>query len=256
MSERPLEEVDQVPGERVPDAAGGRSRWGRQMGIVISILLVCYLVGAYVVMPLWWGEYEHRHPALDEVPGITQTTVGIPADPVNVAIIGTREELIRTMLAAKWYPADPLTLKSSVEIAADTVLRRPYEDAPVSSLYLFGRKEDLAFEKPVGNDPRHRNHVRFWKGPKPDADGRPVWLGAATYDRGVGLSHTTGEVTHHIASNVDTERDRLIGDIESTGRVSESTRETGFHKVREGKNGGGDPWHTDGDLRIVVLKPD
>lgn len=225
-----------------------------RMVTVIVVVLVCYLVGAYIVMPLWWGRYVHRHPALDEVPGITQTTVGIPADPVNVAVIGTRDDLIRTMLAAKWFPADALTLKSSVKIAADTVLRRPYEHAPVSSLYLYGRKEDLAFEKPVGNDPRHRNHVRFWQAAKPNADGRPVWVGAATYDRGVGLSHTTGEVTHHIASDVDTERDRLIGDIESTGQVAESSRVTGFHEVRDGKNGGGDPWHTDGDLRVVVLR--
>ena len=67
------------------------------------------------------------------------------------------------MLAAKWNPADPLTLESSIEIAAATVMRKPYADAPVSSLYLFGRKQDLAFEKPVGNDPRRRNHVRFWQ---------------------------------------------------------------------------------------------
>lgn len=256
MSEDPLADGALPPVAGAREAAAGRPRWGRRLGLTIPAVLACYLVGAYVVMPLWWGEYEHRHPGLDEVPGITETTVGIPADPVNVAVIGTRADLIRTMLAAKWYPADPLSLKSSVEIAADTVLRRPYDDAPVSSLYLFGRKEDLAFEKPVGNDPRHRNHVRFWQGVKPDADGRPVWLGAATYDRGVGLSHTTGEVTHHIAADVDTERDRLIGDIEATGRVAESSRVAGFHKVRDGKNGGGDPWHTDGDLRVVVLRPE
>ena len=247
-------------GERVaegvePERAAGRSRTHR-IGFAVVTLLACYLIGAYLVMPLWWKSYEHRHPALDEIPGITQTTVGIPADPLNVAVIGTKTELIRTLLAAGWFPADPLSLESSLKIAADTVMRRPYKDAPVSSLYLFGRKEDLAFEKPVGDDPRRRNHVRFWHGEKPDADGRPVWLGAATYDQGVGLSHTTGEVTHHIASDIDTERDRLISDLEGTGRVDESFRIADFHKVREGKNGGGDPWHTDGDLRVCVLRPE
>ena len=28
----------------------------------------------------------------------------------------------------------------------------------------------------------------------------------------------------------------------------------GFHKIREGKNGGGDPWHTDGNLDAGVIK--
>jgi hypothetical protein len=41
------------------------------------------------------------------------------------------------------------------------VFKRPDDEAPVSTLYLFGRKEDLAFEKPVGGSPKERHHVRF-----------------------------------------------------------------------------------------------
>ena len=82
---------------------------------------------------------------------------------------------MRAMVAARWYPADPLTLRSCLEIAEATVLKRPYDDAPVSSLYLFGRKEDLAFEQPVGNDPRERHHVRFWLTERKDR--RPAGLG-------------------------------------------------------------------------------
>ena len=66
------------------------------------------------------------------------------------------------MTAAGWDPADPLTFRSSVRIVVDTVLRKPDDEAPVSNLYLFGRKEDLAFEKPVGGSPKERHHVRFW----------------------------------------------------------------------------------------------
>src|SRR4029453_2358482 len=98
--------------------------------------------------------------------------------------------------AAQWHPADPLTLRSCLEIAAATVFERPYDDAPVSSLYLRGRKEDLAFEQPVGPDPQQRHHVRFWQSDKLDATGRPAWAGAAAYDKGGGLSHTTRGVTH------------------------------------------------------------
>jgi len=225
----------------------------RRLGWLVGGLALAYLVTAYLVMPLWWDRYEHRHPALDSIPGITQTTVGIPADPVNVAVIGTKEQLVRCLLAAKWAPADALSLKSDVKIAADTVLGRPYEEAPVSSLYLFGRKEDLAFEKPVGNDPRKRNHVRFWQAEQADADGRPVWVGSASFDKGVGLSHTTGEVTHHIAADVDVERDRLVADLEGTGLLSESFTVPGFHKILEGRNGGGDPWRTDGALGVCVV---
>ena len=120
---------------------------------------------------------------------------------------------------------------------------------------MYGRKEDLAFEKPVGDNPQHRNHVRYWKTTQADDDGRPMWVGYASYDKGVGLSHTTGEVTHHIAEDVDTERDRLFKDLKETGRLSDVSVEKGFHKTLSGKNGGGDPWKTDGDLWIGVIAP-
>src|SRR5262249_50718931 len=100
------------------------------------------------------------------------------------------------MPAAKWDPAAPLTLKSSVEIAVDAMCERRAPHAPVGNLYLFGRKEDLAFEQAVGDSPRHRHHVRFWRPAKTDPDGRPVWVRSAVYDERVGLSRTTGQVTH------------------------------------------------------------
>jgi len=28
---------------------------------------------------------------------------------------------------------------------------------------------------------------------------------------------------------------------------------SGFHTIREGRNGGGDPWHTDGRLFVGVI---
>lgn len=216
-------------------------------------VLLAYLIVAYALLPLLWKFYERRHPALDDVPGITETTTGIPGDPINVALVGTRSEVERIMQAAGWDPADALGMRSDLKIAADTVLERPYADAPVSSLYLFGRKEDLAYEKPVGDDPRQRNHVRFWQSTKHDPDGRPFWMGSATYDERVGFSHTTGEITHHIGGDVDTERDRLIHDLQRTGELAETYTVKNFHKIREGRNGGGDPWHTDGGLSVGVI---
>ena len=133
------------------------------------------------------------------------------------------------------------------------MLDRSYNDAPVSRLYWDGRQEDLAFEQPVGDNPRHRHHVRFWCTKKLDPDGRPLWLGSATYDQSVGLSHTTGQITHHIAADVDAERDHVFATIEATQELTESYRVPGFHQIREGRNGGGDPWYTDGDLRVGVV---
>lgn len=241
------EEISAIPPQR-------RSRWKQVLTLVAGLLLL-WLVVAYLFMPALWKRYTQRHPSLADIPGITHTATGIPGDPLNVALIGTKTEVMSIMVAARWYPADPLTLRSCLEIASATVLKRPYDDAPVSNLYLFGGKEDLAFEQPVGPDPRHRHHVRFWKTDKVDWDGRPLWVGSAVYDKRVGLSRTTGQITHVTAADVDTERDYLFQCLEETGDLAERYVIDDFHKTREGRNGGGDPWYTDGNLYVGVIKP-
>jgi hypothetical protein len=220
----------------------------------VIIVLLVWLFAAYLVIPMGWKTYAKHHPALDESPRITQTSDHHPGDPLNVALIGTRDELDAIMKAALWYPAAALGLKSDLKIAADTVLSRPDVEAPVSSLYLFGRKEDAAFEQPVGDNPRHRHHVRFWKLDQPSQDGRPIWIGSAVYDAHVGISRTTGQITHVTAPDVDTERDYLFQGLEKTGDLASREVISGFHTRREGRNGGGDPWHTDGDLYLGVIK--
>src|SRR5215472_9154524 len=236
-----------------PLPAKKRSRKKRFVAFLLVGILV-WLGLAYIVVPAAWKRYAHRHPAFEDMPGVTYTADGVPADPINVALIGTKDEVMKIMLAAKWYPADPLTLRSSLEIAKASVFKREYNDAPVSSEFLFGRKQDLAFEQAVGDNPRHRHHVRFWESEKRDEDGRPVWVGAAIFDKRVGLSRTTGQITHETAPDVDTERDKLFDDLKKTGDLAEFIIVSGFHKIREGRNGEGNPWHTDGDLYGGVIK--
>jgi hypothetical protein len=241
------------PAPTVPTPPRAGRSW-RRVWMTAGGVLLAYLVVAYVLLPLFWTEHARRHPGLEDVPGVTRTGDGTDGDPLNVAVVGTKAQVMRAMVAARWYPADPLTLRSCLEIAEATVLKRPYDDAPVSSLYLFGRKEDLAFEQPVGNDPRQRHHVRFWLAATADAEGRPVWVGSAVFDQRVGFSRETGQVTHVTAADIDAERDYLFRDLEKAGVLASQSAVDDFHKVRTGKNGGGDPWFTDGRLLVGVLR--
>ena len=215
-------------------------------------LLAGWAVVAYLVVPELWQWHYGRRGDLAEAERLTATADGHPGDPVNIAIAGDEAQVIRAMLAAGWHAADPITLESSLRIAVDSVLRRPDDDAPVSNLYLFGRRQDLAFEQPVPGGPRHRHHVRFWKWDRP-YEGRPLWFGAATYDERAGLSYTTGQVTHHIAPEVDAERDLIVAELRARGLAQAVQWKRDFHVQREGRNGGGDPWRTDGRLAIVLL---
>jgi hypothetical protein len=241
----------ETPAATPPNSPRSR-RFIASLGIGLLIALALYFVIAYIGLPAAWRFYAHRHPALENLPDVTSTKDHHPGDPINLALIGSEEDVKAIMHSAGWIAADKLGLKSDLKIAADTVLDRPYADAPVSNLYLWGRKEDLAFEQPVGNNPRERHHVRFWKADDADDQGRPLWAGAATFDERVGFSHTTGQITHHIAGDIDVERDHVIGTLKATGRVTVESIDD-FHDKREGYNGGGDRWHTDGKLVVATV---
>jgi hypothetical protein len=210
-------------------------------------------MSAYLALPLAWRGWSRTHPALEDAPRITRTANGIHGDPLNLALVGSEDAIATAMLGAGWRPADPITLRTTLHLSRATLLKHPYEEAPVSNLYLWGRKQDLAFQHPARKDPSQRHHVRFWCSAELDDAGRPLWVGAATFDRSVGLSHTTGQITHHIAPDVDTERDKLLADLEAAGHIEEIRWIDEFHTLLTGRNGGGDPFHTDGRLPLALL---
>ena len=223
----------------------------RRLALLVVVLgLAGYFLGAYEAMPRLWRSYEKHHPALDIAERRAVTSSGIPGDPINLAFVGTQDELLAAAQSAHWTTADPITWGSSVKIAVDSLAHRPYVTAPVSDLFVWGRKQDLAFEQPYGADPSRRHHVRFWRSTQLDTDGRPLWLGAATFDSHVGISHLTGQITHHIDADVDAERDKLASDF-ATERNLVLEWMQDFQLDRRGKNGGGDPYFTDGRLCLI-----
>ncbi|HEY5126525.1 MAG TPA: LssY C-terminal domain-containing protein [Bradyrhizobium sp.] len=228
-----------------------RSRLERALLLALFVV-IGYALLAYLALPALWTHYEHQK-GLANLPMVTRTAQGIPGDPINVGLIGDNKDVLCAMQAAGWYPADPVTLKSSIEIAGSVLLDRPYRDAPVSPLFYLGRREDLAFEKPDGNSADHRHHVRFWKVLDRGEENRPVWLGDATFDRSVGVSRYTGAITHHIGADIDAERAVLAADLEAARVVDARYQVTGIGPTMTGRNGGGDLYYTDGEVWILRL---
>lgn len=224
----------------------------RRLATALAVIAIAYLAVAYVVLPTIWSRIEERVDTSGRTM-LTTTTAGIPGDPVNVGLVGTREEVLRAFAEAAWNPADPVTLASGIEIGLSVALDRPYKDAPISTLIYEGRKQDLAFEKQEGASADRRHHVRLWQTTETH-DGRPLWLGTASFDRSVGISAYTGEVTHHIAPDVDAERDYVIADLDKAGAVASSHSVPGRGATWEGRNGGGDLYFTDGAALVGVLK--
>jgi hypothetical protein len=188
--------------------------------------------------------------------GRTQTGDGLLGDPINLAFNGEREAIIAAMEAAGWTEAEPLNAKSSLKMIYAAVRGAKYPTAPVSPLFVFNRKQSFAFEKDLDGNPRKRHHIRFWKTPEEwwlPGGYKTDYLAAATFDRNVGLSLFTGQVTHKIDANVDQERDFVVTTLREAHVVHDVNVVKHFTSSYHARNGGGDMIHTDGSLPFVSI---
>ncbi|QHC61723.1 hypothetical protein GSU69_02760 [Rathayibacter festucae] len=230
---------------------GVRSGWA-QIGFYVAV----WVLVAYLVLPRL-----HRILTRLYVPdyfiGRARTSDGLLGDPVNLAFQGSDAQLVHAMTSSGWTRADEVTVRSSRRIITATLTRRSYHRAPVSPLFVFGRQQDVAFQQEVAGNPGKRHHVRFWRCPENWflPGGFPVeWVAAGTFDRSVGLSLFTLQVTHKISPDTDQERDHIVASLrehhpEVTVDVIQDFS-TGYHS----RNGGGDSIVTDGDLPVVDLR--
>lgn len=222
----------------------------------VLIFIVFWAILAYLVLPRL-----HRILTTIYVPdyfiGRARTSDGLLGDPINLAVLGDAEQLHAAMRRAGWTLADPVNLRSSWGIIVSTLTRRSYDEAPVSPLFLFGNMQDFAYQQEVEGNPAKRHHVRFWRTPEGwllPGGARVDWLAAGTFDRAVGLSLFTLQITHRIDADTDVERDHVVKTVrDGDANVDVQTLldfSTGYHS----RNGGGDSIRTDGSLPILDVR--
>lgn len=232
--------------------------WAEVLGVSFAVALLmvgCTFLCTHVLAPRLLAHSEHFS-ALARIPHRTTDAKHFDADPVNVALVGSETEVMNAFQDAHWAIADSVTRATSIAIAKSVLLNTPDSTAPVSPQFLFGKRQDVAFEQQVGHSARRRHHVRFWRAPEITFGGRMVWVGAATFDLRAGLSHRGLHPTHHIAPDVDEERDAIEAALAKDGNVDSTFRVTGLGIRVNAHNADGDRFDTDGELRVIVLSPD
>ena len=232
-----------------------REGWHSGGWWMVGLFVVVWLITAYLALPRL-----HRILSSLYVPnyfiGRARTADGLLGDPVNLALRGSEAQVHRAMTAAGWTLAEEITVRSSWRMIVATLTRRSYPQAPVSSLFLFGRRQDFAYQKEVDGNPGKRHHVRFWRCPQGWLlpGGHQVdWLAAGTYDRSVGFSLFTLQITHKIDENTDIERDYIVQSALKARASIEVTTLKDFSTGYHSRNGGGDAIQTDGDLPVLEV---
>jgi hypothetical protein len=238
----------------------------RRLPWILAVSLT-YALAAYVILPrvvrMSLKILQRR-----SVPSFTLTGDGFPGDPVNLVLMGDMHKLRAAFVAAGWTEAEPLGLRSSWRMAVAFVLDRPYPGAPFSTLYLFGRGQDLGFQKAIDGSPRKRHHVRFWalsleRGDEPlntpefwlNADRPPshepaLWVGAGTRDTGLSFTKFTFQFTHRTDNDVNAERDFIVAELQDCGAISAVVWRQAGEPLAAGRV---NHYVTDGDVAAAKL---
>jgi len=236
-------------------------------------LLATYIFTAYVFVPAGIRLYRLFFRAT-HIPLYCVTPDGFASDPINVGIIGTRVQIIKAMKDAGWSIPEKKTPSALWRVLKALVKRRPHPTTPFSSLYLFGRSQDLGFALPIEGSPTHRHHVRFWachfdgpedfhehvrfwnrlQRPRKAGDNRQLWVGAISRDIGLIPIRHNAQITHKVDPDTDVEREIIIKSLKaSKSVVSVQNIKVGApYELRNRTIGGF--LRADGRMSIAVLK--
>jgi LssY C-terminus len=177
-----------------------------------------------------------------------------PGDMVNFALIGTKEQVDKAFQAAGWVAVDQTPAEAVVHGVISTLSHDAYVEMPMSTLYLFGRPQDLSFARAAPLEVAAiRHHLRVWKTTK-IVDGEPLWVGSATHDNGFEKDQRTGGITHHIDPEIDQERDFLEKSFTAAGMVAGAAYVLPENPLRSAKTATGGSFESDGRIVVLVLK--
>ena len=187
----------------------------------------------------------------NDIPRRVGDKIGNPGDMVNFAILGTEDQVQKAFLAAGWVAVDKSDQAAVVTGLLATLQHQSYTSMPVSTLYLFGRPQDLSFERAAPFAVAAvRHHLRVWKSTQV-LDGRPLWVGSATHDEGFERDQRNGGITHHVDPKIDGERDFIEQSFADAGVLAAAAYVTPTNPFLSAKTATGGAIESDG--RIVML---
>ena len=204
-------------------------------------------------------------PAESTIPGITLDLLESlprrvadeqhnPGDMVNVLLIGSEDDVVKTFTTGGWVKVDKSVGSTVMAGLLDTMEKKDYLTMPMSTLYLFDRPQDYGFAhaEPV-RVVMSRNHLRVWKSPYM-VNGRQLWCVAATHDIGFERDQRNNGVTHKIDPAIDGEREYVNDTLSSTGLVVARGHVTPKNALTTAKTATGGEFHSDGRILVLSLK--
>jgi hypothetical protein len=202
---------------------------------------------------------EQFRTALEELPCcVMDAESKLDGDPLNVVIVGEPTDMMNSLSRSGWSFTHRIDFRTVRREVSAALSGEAYTVAPVSSLYVFGRKQDIALQR-ARRSIAQRNHMRLWLAPF-RCEGRPVWVGQVSRDIGVKMTPKSPTLTTHIIDpEVDATREYLLHSLLAQGFVERF----GFVKgsavsspAQPRVNLTGDPYISDGMRLVIILSPE
>jgi hypothetical protein len=191
---------------------------------------------------------------LDSLPRRVNDQFQNLGDMVNFVIVGNEKDVQAALDAATWHVADTDNKKAVLNALMETYGNKDYLAMPMSTLYLFGRKQDFGYEmaEPIAMV-ASRHHFRIWRTAF-TWNGKEVWVGAGTHDIGFAKDKRNGNVTHKIDPMVDGERDNIGNSLQKANKTKTLTYYLPPDPVQDARNATGDGYQSDGRLLVIFLQ--
>jgi hypothetical protein len=198
---------------------------------------------------------EELRRVLEELPCCTTNADGDEyGDPLNLVLIGGANNILPALVRRNWHATETTWSQAIKRTIKSFLLGERYRYSPISPLYVYGRRQDVGWQKARGTI-NERNHMRFWLSPI-RFRGKKVFVGQISRDIGVKFTLKSPTIsTHVIDPDVDEARRYFVEDL----AYSQALARCGFVKgvgvvTREAPrmNLVGDPYYTDG-LRAVLF---
>ena len=201
---------------------------------------------AYAADDFEWQEFSRT------IPTRTTTTNKVPADLINLAFVGSREQIVDAFHSAGWVNSDTFNRHAFMRDFYAFLNNSGYPQMPMRSFLLDGEPADMNWQKSLNSYGR-RDHLRMWEWTD-SANSKTVWLSSSTHDTGAALSLSHHQFVHHISPDIDEERSKVIRDLTAAGCVQSVhlIQRRGVPTFTESYNG--DPVRTDGSLAVIELK--
>jgi undecaprenyl-diphosphatase len=190
----------------------------------------------------------------EKLPKVSESITAVPAEPINIIIVGNKDVLEKAFTTSGWYLLDKINLKTSLKIVNSVIKKESYHQTPGLPVFWDTQPNNFGFGRPTPEDlASSRHHIHFWETPFITQDGQSIWVGTAHFDEEIKKKFNIILPIHTTELMVDNEREYVKSELEKN-KFIKSSEKINLTGLLYGAKKSGNNFLTDGQAYILYLK--